>query len=147
MANPSPRRAFLFDLDGTLINSSPLHARAFLDVLTAEAAEIASHFDYRTVIGMETGAAFAQLGLRDPAVVSRLSDMKRERYRELAQLGLLEEMPGAGRLLEGLRERGATVGVVTSASAKSAQLALEITGLRRLVDFLVSADDAARSKP
>ena len=139
MANPLPWRAFLFDLDGTLINSSPVHERAFLEVLTAEAPEIAARFQYRTVMGMETGAVFAHLGVGDPATVSRLSTMKQERYRALAKSGLVEAMPGARRLLDRLRGCGAVVGVVTSASARSATLALEATGLHEAVDFLVSA--------
>jgi HAD superfamily hydrolase (TIGR01509 family) len=142
-----PWRAFLFDLDGTLVDSSTLHERAFQEVLAAEAPEVAAVFEYRSIMGMETRAALVRLGVQTPAALTRISGMKRERYRELAQLGFLQEMPGARALLEHLRARGARVGVVTSASTASADLALTVAGLRTAVDFVVAAEDAAHSKP
>jgi HAD superfamily hydrolase (TIGR01509 family) len=137
---------FLFDLDGTLVDSTPAHERAYRDVLRREHPELLDRFDYRAVAGLTTPAAFRSLGLTDTEA-SHCALLKQKHYRASVDAGRVPEMPGAGVLLAQLKERGAGIGVVTSASRISALKALETGNLMSHVDIVVAAEDARESKP
>lgn len=137
---------YLFDLDGTLVDSTPAHERAYRDVLRREHPELLGRFDYRAVAGLTTPAAFRSLGLADTEA-SRCALLKQKHYRASVDAGRVPEMPGAGALLAQLKARGACIGVVTSASRISALKALETSILMPQVDIVVAAEDARESKP
>jgi HAD superfamily hydrolase (TIGR01509 family) len=137
---------YLFDLDGTLVDSSPAHDRAYRDVLRREHPQMLDRFDYRAVAGLTTPAAFRSLGLTDGEAV-RCALLKQKRYRAAVDAGHVPQMPGAGHLLAQLKTAGNAIGVVTSASRISALKALETNGLMAHVDVLVAAEDARETKP
>ena len=137
---------YLFDLDGTLVDSTPAHERAFHDVLRQEHPELLIRFDYRMVAGLTTPAAFRSLGLPD-AEATRCALLKQKHYRAAVDAGRVREMPGATMLLKQLKARGADIGVVTSASRISAMKALETNALMPHVDIVVAAEDARDTKP
>jgi len=137
---------FLFDLDGTLVDSTPAHERAYRNVLGHEHPELLDRFDYRAVAGLTTPAAFRGMGLSDAEAV-RCALLKQKHYRACVEAGRVPEMPGAKALLAQLKARGSRIGVVTSASRISALKALETTGLISHVDIVVAAEDARESKP
>lgn len=137
---------YLFDLDGTLVDSTPAHERAFLDVLRQEHPELLVRFDYRAVAGLTTPAAFRSLGLAD-AEATRCALLKQKHYRASVDSGCVPEMPDAGTLLAELKARGKNIGVVTSASRVSALKVLETNALMPHVDIVVAAEDARDTKP
>jgi HAD superfamily hydrolase (TIGR01509 family) len=137
---------YLFDLDGTLVDSSPAHDRAYRDVLRREHPELLARFDYRAVAGLTTPAAFRSLGLSDGEAV-RCALLKQKQYRAAVEAGRVPEMPGAGLLLAQLKAGGNMIGVVTSASRISALNALETNQLMAHVDVVVAAEDARETKP
>lgn len=137
---------YLFDLDGTLVDSTPAHERAYRDVLRLEHPELLIRFDYRMVAGLTTPAAFRSLGLAD-AEATRCAILKQKQYRAAVDSGRVREMPGAKILLMQLKSRGARLGVVTSASRISALKALQTNALISHVDLVVAAEDARETKP
>lgn len=137
---------YLFDLDGTLVDSTPSHERAFRDVLSREHPGLLDRFDYRAVAGLTTPAAFRSLGLSD-AEALRSALLKQKHYRTAVDTGRVPEMPGARVLLAQLKARGNSIGVVTSASRVSALKALDTNGLMPHVDIVVAAEDARETKP
>lgn len=137
---------YLFDLDGTLVDSSPAHDRAYRDVLRLEHPELLVRFDYRMVSGLTTPAAFRSLGLAD-AEATRCALLKQKHYRASLDCGRVREMPGAKMLLMQLKARGVSIGVVTSASRLSAMKALQTNALMSHIDLVVAAEDARESKP
>lgn len=139
-------RCYLFDLDGTLVDSTAAHERAYHDVLRREHHELLERFDYRAVAGLTTPAAFRSLGLSDTEAL-RCALLKQQHYRAAVDAGKVPEMPGARVLLMQLRARGSSIGVVTSASRVSARKALETNALMPHVDIVVTAEDARETKP
>jgi len=137
---------YLFDLDGTLVDSSPVHESAYRDILGREHPDLLADFDYRTIAGLTTLAAFRSLGL-DESQSLHCTLLKQRHYREAVESGAVREMSGAANLLAMLKARGAAIGVVTSASHASASRTLEVTGLAQHVDVLVTADDVTAPKP
>ena len=139
------KRHLLFDLDGTLVDSSPAHAAAFREALLAFAPALAPGFDYERVRGVETRAAMRMLGV-DEARLATAVDAKREASR--ARLATeVRPFPGARELLVALRAAGRSVHVVTSASRASAERVLALFDLASPLAGLVAADDVPRGKP
>jgi HAD superfamily hydrolase (TIGR01509 family) len=138
------KSAILFDLDGTLVNSSPVHERAFTEALAA--FSLPAKVRYEVISGMSTPAASRVLGVPD-ALVDDFTRMKRERYRHHVEAGEVVAFPGASKLLYGLSRLSWRLALVTSASRVSTESVLESLGWMKVFEFVVDAESVARSKP
>jgi HAD superfamily hydrolase (TIGR01509 family) len=138
------KTAFLFDLDGTLVDSAALHDQAFRQVLAESWPEGVAAFDYERVRGLSTEHALA--GAPEP-VRGELIRAKRELYRRWVTEGRLQACRGAGELLQGLGGRGRGVYVVSSGSRESVTASLVACSLIGLVHGVITAEDAERAKP
>jgi HAD superfamily hydrolase (TIGR01509 family) len=139
---------FLFDLDGTLVDSSPCHERAFRAALRSGFPDLADRFDYRRVMGMATEDALRAYGIDETdGALRRLAAAKRRGYRDMVAGGLVALYPGARRLLDDLKGRGRRLFLVTGASAESADQVLRQCRIREYFDDVVTAADVARGKP
>lgn len=141
------KRCFLFDLDGTLLDSSAAHARSFLAALGSEHPEIAATFDYQRVRGLDTETAFRRLGVNDKSTLGRLASRKRAHYRELVAADEVSLFPAALDLLEALRRADRTLLLVTSASRKATELVLETKAMASYFASVLTADDVSATKP
>jgi beta-phosphoglucomutase-like phosphatase (HAD superfamily) len=140
------KRSFLFDLDGTLLDSNDAHALAFRRALADDHPELARAFDYAPVRGLPTPDSFRRLGVSDPEVVARLADRKRALYRDLLRSGDVGLHVGARELVAALHGRGASLVLVTSASRCTAEEAISRTGLGPHFRGIVAFEDAASPK-
>src|SRR3954454_2658246 len=83
----SRKRLLIFDLDGTLVDSSPLHARAFQETFAPHGVAV----DYNAIAGMTTAAAVDKLaaGLAlDEGERNRLVGEKRDRALRMLETEL-----------------------------------------------------------
>ncbi len=142
-----PLRFVLFDLDGTLVDSAGLHARAFEVALGAHRPAWLDGFRYDAVRGLTTADAFRALGETDTDALRTLVYAKRAAFAALAETVGMRAFPGAVRLLAGLAVRGVRSFVVTSAARGSALRSLRRTGLAVHVSGLVAAEDVTSGKP
>lgn len=140
-------RHCLFDFDGTLINSSPLHDEAFRAVLARARPQALATFSYEALRGLATEEAFARLGLGDAAACKALAAEKRRHYQDAVRAGKLALFPGALRALAAARESGRSVYLVTSGSAGSVTVALRTLGLTDRFDGIVTFDGRFPAKP
>jgi HAD superfamily hydrolase (TIGR01509 family) len=141
------KRCFLFDLDGTLVDSTPAHARAFIEALQPGHRDIAASFDYAVFAGRPTREVFIALGLGAGPEVTELTSSKQRLYREALDRGEVKLFPGVLSLLQRLREGGGRLFLVTGASRISALRVLKMTGLEPLFEGVVTADDTPLGKP
>src|ERR1700750_1859686 len=115
-ASPDAQPAFVFDLDGTLIDSVYQHVLAFHEALDAVGVELPCWSIHRR-IGMSDDL-IVQAFARDAGV--RLGRKQMERVKELhgeAYMGRIEEvpvLPGAKALLKTLKKFGVPYGIGTS---------------------------------
>jgi HAD superfamily hydrolase (TIGR01509 family) len=135
---------FLFDLDGTLVDSSGLHDAAFRTVLAPKHPDLLAGFDYREVAGLPTPAALMQIGVAQDDIQC-LAVAKQAYYR--GSLANLKPMPGAKEALKLLQDRGARIAIVSSASRESALKALAATQLAPFAAVVIAAEDVAAAKP
>ena len=140
-------RAFLFDFDGTLVNSAPLHEWAFRMVLSTVSPGLLDQFDYETIKGLTTRHSFVRLGIDDVATLDWCVSAKQRIYREAVAEGHLKAFPGARSILEAVDALGAESFVVSSGSAESVQRGLDSCGLRGYLAGVITAEDAPAGKP
>jgi beta-phosphoglucomutase len=138
---------FLFDFDGTLANSSPLHERAFRSTLAEAAPRALRRFDYAALKGLSTRASFMRLGVADEALLERCVALKQELYRTAVIRGRLKAFPQARAVLSAVIDHGRRNFLVTSGSAESIRLALAALGLAGLFTGIITGEDTAEGKP
>ncbi len=115
--------AFLFDLDGTLVDSVYQHVLAWREALAAEGIELAVWRIHRR-IGMSGGLLVNAL-LREtgaevtPEQAERMRHNHKEAYARLA--GQVRPLPGAVALLKYLAERGVPHAIATSSRLETAR--------------------------
>jgi HAD superfamily hydrolase (TIGR01509 family) len=141
------RRHFLFDLDGTLVDSAAAHACAFVDALTPGRPALAKNFEYSPFAGHPTREVFLALGLRDEPELSGLIHLKQQHYRAAIERGEVGIFAGATSLLEQLLQKGARLFLVTGASRVSTERVLERTKLGKFFEGLTTAEDVPFGKP
>ena len=140
-------KAVIFDVDGTLVDSVDLHAKAWQDAFAEFGHEIA-HGELRGQIGkggdelMPMFLSPDELKQRGKALESRRSEILKERY-----LGRITAFPQVRALFERIRQDGTKI--ILASSAKSDELATykKIAHIADLVDAETSSDDAEKSKP
>jgi len=141
------RHLLIFDFDGTIADSSPLHEQAFREVLEPLGLSV----DYPLLAGRATLDAVRHcfaLNRRDTgdqAQLAELAQRKQQRGRELIATQL-NAFPAAAALLDWVRPRH-RLALVTSGSRATIDLALTRLGLLGWFDPLLTADDLDRAKP
>ena len=141
--------AFLFDLDGTLVDSVYQHVLAWSDALQAEGIELSVWRIHRK-IGMSGGLFTNQL-LRETGLeinaerVERLRRNHAEAFLRLA--GRVRPLPGARELLAWLTEAGIRWAVATSGRMETAAVHLAALGIDPERTPVVTRDQVLRAKP
>lgn len=141
---------FIFDLDGTLIDSNETHVQAWQRAF--------ARFGYTVAldrIRVEVGKGGDTLV---PSILGedlndkdgkKLREAEPEEFLKLAEANGLPVFPGAQALPQELRRRKITTVLATSSGKKQLSNSERISGLpvSRLVDEIVNADDINTSKP
>jgi HAD superfamily hydrolase (TIGR01509 family) len=140
--------AILFDMDGVLVDSEPLHFRTTNLVLQRRGARLDAAA-YEGFKGM-TEQAFFEALVRDLPLAERPETLVRERLdaslRAMAEEVLLPT-DGALECLLSLHADGYRLALASSATRAQVSLVVEKLGMRRVLHTLVSAEDAAHGKP
>ena len=141
--------SFLFDLDGTLVDSVYQHVLAWKEALDAEGIELSVWRIHRK-IGMSGGLFTNQLlrethGEISPERIERLRRAHADAYQRLrAQVCPL---PGARELLAALTEAGTRWAIATSGRMETAAVNLEALGVDTTRVVVVTRDDVKYAKP
>jgi len=142
------REAYLFDVDGTLVDSSPVHEACFQAVLAERFPYALERFDYSTVVGWRTEDVFRTLRLTsDAATIRSLTAAKQALYRQAIEGGNVQSFPDVRDTLKLLVKERRRLYVVTGGSAVSTARVLERTHLRELFSGCITADDVHAGKP
>jgi beta-phosphoglucomutase len=138
--------AILFDLDGTLVNTDPLHYQTWQDILRDYGLEIDRTF-YQTRISGRLNPLIVQdlLPQLSAEAGKQLADDKEARFREI---GLsLTPLAGLLELLEWIDTRCLRTAVVTNAPRENVNFLLEVLKLADRFDAVVLAEEAIAGKP
>lgn len=148
---PLPK-AILFDHDGVLVASEPLHWAAW-EKLLMELGIPYNGSEMRTFIGKTAPEIMVELLNRyvpgwNPAQYNptELARRKNDFYLAAAQTGL-RAYPGVIDGLEWLRAQGIRTAVVSNAKRRELDTGLGLLGLKSQFDVVVSRDDVSAPKP
>jgi HAD superfamily hydrolase (TIGR01509 family) len=153
MENAMPRRdtAFLFDLDGTLVDSVYQHVLAWKEALDREGVELSVWRIHRK-IGM-SGGLFTNILLREtgleisPERLARLSRWHAEAFNRLHAQGSVRPLPGARELLDYLTAQDIPWAIATSGRMQTAAPNLEALGVDPSKVAVVTRDQVRHAKP
>jgi HAD superfamily hydrolase (TIGR01509 family) len=135
------RPAVLFDVDGTLVDTTYLHTLAWWRALEDAGIHVAMAAVQR-LIGMGSSELLTELlGHDEPA----LSQAHGRHYQRLK--GELRPLPGARELVKEASHRGATVVLTTSAEARDVDDLLRALDVGDAVSHIVHSADVERAKP
>ena len=148
-----PRRdnAFLFDLDGTLIDSVYQHVLAWKEALDNEGLDISVWRIHRK-IGM-SGGLFANMLLRETALPLTPERMERMRQRHAEAFnrqhaqGAVRPLPGARELLDFLTAQDIPWAIATSGRMETARHNLEALGVDPAKVPVVTRDQVRHANP
>jgi len=150
MAAPHvPTPAFLFDLDGTLVDSVYQHVLAWHDALDREGIPLSVWRIHRK-IGM-SGGLFANALLRElgreitPELTERLRMAHAEAF--LARLDTVQPLPGAVELLRALDAARAPWAIATSGRMETAGPLVRSLGVDPERAVVVTRDQVRHAKP
>lgn len=139
--------ALLFDMDGTLIDSMPLHEHSW----ALWHAEMALPYDEAGFFAATAGRTNLEI-LRDlfpqmpEEALQAMAARKEALYREIAERELTL-IAGAREVIAQGRDRGLKIAICTAAPPENIAIAFARFGLGALVDTVTSPADGLRGKP
>ncbi|MSR07742.1 MAG: HAD family hydrolase [Gemmatimonadetes bacterium] len=136
---------FLFDLDGTLINSVELIRRTFRHTLEVHRGTHPGEELWLKGLGQPLWDQF-QAYTTDRAEIDAMIATYRA-YNTVHHDALVRPYEGVSEAVRSLKDRGMLLGVVTSKMQRGTQQGLALCGLGGLFDTIVAADDTTRHKP
>jgi beta-phosphoglucomutase-like phosphatase (HAD superfamily) len=137
-------RAIVFDFDGVLANSEPLHFQAFRDVLAVEGLPLSERDYYDQYLGFDDVGVFRAVGVE----TTRIDDLVKQKAVRLEALerDVSILFPGAAAAV---RRLAASVPLAIASGAIGAEIhrVLEREKLSQFFVTVVSAEDTPKSKP
>jgi HAD superfamily hydrolase (TIGR01509 family) len=148
-ANANSQPAFLFDLDGTLVDSVYQHVLAWREALEKAGIELSVWRIHRR-IGM-SGGLFVNALLRETggklgeAETANIQRWHGEAYARM--INQVRPLPGAGELLAYLSANKVPWAIATSGRMDSAGLALKVLGVDPAKATVITRDQVRYAKP
>jgi len=136
----------IFDMDGVIINSHPIHRRAwkrFLDTLGVNVT--AEELEFVTQGGKREDILRHFLGPLSDEQVVEYGHRKEEAFREEALE--IDPMPGLSRFLDQLEKAKLAVGLASCGSSVRIRYVLERLNWTGRFKVIVTGDDVKRGKP
>lgn len=141
-------RAFLFDMDGTIVDNMAFHTDSWLAFFERRGQALDADAFFRATAGRQGGEIIrSYLGEHLSAdEVAALNHEKESVYREL-YAPHLKAVDGFDELIARARGNGVKLAVGTAAPPANVDFTLDGLDLRRHFDAIVGATDVARGKP
>lgn len=151
-SSPNPElEAVIFDCDGVLVDTEPLHYRAFQEVLVP----LGLGHDFNNYLERFVGFddrdafihAFKEAGRElAPAALERLMEAKAGALKDLIMQGV-PTFSGVVELVNELMDRCVPMAVASGALRHEVEAFIESLGLSGAFQVIVAADEVKKSKP
>lgn len=144
-----PARAIVFDMDGVILDSPPVHLLTWQQTLAPLGIELTAD-DHYPLEGLPTEVTAQRLTERflgkacSAREARRLANTKRALFREMFNPTCV---PGIVPLLHDLQGRGYRLGLVTGSARSVVHESLAPTGVAPFFEVIVTGDEVASGKP
>ncbi|MBQ1918674.1 MAG: HAD family phosphatase [Schwartzia sp.] len=142
-------KAFLFDMDGVLIDSEPIHTRVKRETLLHFGLD--AEIDFSAYMGRTSKILFSdaiEKAGRMELTPSMLADYKHERYLDILKNDdAIHPIEGARELLLRLSEEHIPMALASSSARQVIEAVLDKFGFRQYFDSVLSGADLPASKP
>src|SRR5438045_1706265 len=144
--------AVIFDFDGVIVDSEPVHCRAYLETSATMGVPLTRGRYYRELIGMDDRGAVEHLyrvaDLKfDETIYRRFLTDKSSRVLRMLSDGTLQPLPGVKALLTHLSERNCAIGIYSAALRRELETMLRGVRLEKYFQIVTAAEDVQVSKP
>ena len=141
-------RAVLWDLDGTLVDSSDHHWVAWRDTIGAEGHEV-SYAQFLESFGQKNDRIIrGWLGSEtSDEAIRRIGDAKEAEYRRLALEQGVTALPGALQWIQRLQRDGWRQAIASSAPRLNVEVMVRALKIEQYIDGVASAEDVTAGKP
>lgn len=149
-----PLQAVVFDFDGVLFDSEPLHQQALQALGSALGYPVSDQAYHQTLIAFDDRDAMrwiaGRAGWTPEKAEAALPGWMRD--KQLAVEDAVREygvpaVPGALELIDACRGSGLPIAIASGATRRDIAAILDKAGRSDAFDVVVTADDVARSKP
>lgn len=142
-------KAVIFDMDGVIIDSEPIHSRVKMDTF--------AHFgipfheeDLARYMGRTSNAIFGETLAKEGRTDIKPEDMaayKHAHYLEILQSGEIAPVTGSVELIKSLHEAGFPLALATSSNVRVMNTVLDAFGIRPYFSSILSGGELTESKP
>jgi HAD superfamily hydrolase (TIGR01509 family) len=141
-------KAVLFDMDGVIVDSEPLHVAAFQATLRNHGHELSDEQYKQHFAGKTDEAGFRQYFdfIGETVDLPIIMDEKAKAYLELASDQLIP-YPGVVELIRELSGQNVPLALVTGSLRAEAQTVLKAFAITDFFRAIIAAEDIAQSKP
>ncbi|KAL3700791.1 hypothetical protein R1sor_018813 [Riccia sorocarpa] len=151
-------KAILFDVDGTITDSDPLHFQAFKEIFEQGWAEwgqagfnngepMTKEFFLTQISGKLNSVITAeQFPHLDESAREKITEEKEARYRSLAKEHT-SEIAGLSKFIEWIKERGLRRAAVSNSPRDNVEQVISALGLDEFFELVVIGHECERPKP
>jgi HAD superfamily hydrolase (TIGR01509 family) len=141
-------KAFIFDLDGVIINSEPIHDLVDIDVATAFEIQL-DHQRLQKYVGMRSREVWESIIKEDQLILTSdellaVADVKKEKY--IAE-NELQPINGIKELLIELKEKDYRIALASSSPKRFIEAVLNKFEIHSYFEYKVSGDEVKLGKP
>lgn len=140
-------KAVIFDMDGVLVDNSPVHTESFIIFCKRYGIELTSDA-LLPYFGMGNDEIMPGIFGRemDKEEIDRLADEKEQVYREIFE-NRIKPHTGLVEILQELKSRGVKLAVGSSGIEKNVNFVLEKCGIASYFDAIANGDMISHAKP
>ena len=143
-----PYKAYIFDMNGTIIDDMPYHAAAWVEILAQLGYPLTITEFNRQLSGKTNEETLLEVMGREtpPARIEEISMQKEIQYQAVYQEHM-KALPGFMAFFAACQAKGLPVAVATSANRFNIDFTLDGLGIRGGLTAVIGAEDIKNSKP
>jgi len=143
-------KAVIFDMDGVIIDSEPLHYKVFMDYTSSKFGLTISDEEYNTFIGTTNHHMYSTLQ-KKYTIKGELAQLIEEYEEKCHEFLLASKMQrpifGVDILVKNLHQNKIKLALASSSPKKSINIILDMFDMNQFFDVKVSGQEVANSKP
>lgn len=143
-------KAVIFDMDGVIIDSEPLHYKVFMDYTKRKFGLTISNEEYNTFIGTSNKSIYAKLRERyniKGDIDAIIKEYEEECIEFLLSSKSEKPIPGVDTLIKNLHQEQIKLALASSSPKKHINIILDLFDMSQYFEVKVSGQEVKNGKP